>query len=68
MDDEKHIIHAISSDIYMNEKQLLIKVEYFTELSGSGEKKVIWVVLENHVVENPNENDEIGPWVFFFFK
>ena len=30
------------------------------EVSGSDGKKVIWEVIDDNVVEDPNKNDEIG--------
>ena len=29
-------------------------------MSGSSGSKVVWEVEDNHVVEDPNDNDEIG--------
>ena len=29
-------------------------------MSGSDGKKVLWGVVYDHVVEEPNENDEVG--------
>ena len=36
------------------------------EVSCSDGKKVIWEVLDNHVVEDPKDNDDILLWVFGF--
>ena len=36
------------------------------EVSCSDRKKVIWEVLDNHVVEDPKDNDDILLWVFGF--
>ena len=50
----------------MNEKQQLRKGGYYVEVSCSDGKKVIWEVLDNHVVEDPKDNDDILLWVFGF--
>ena len=32
------------------------------EVSGSDGKKVIWVVVDDHVLDERNNHDEIGLW------
>ena len=44
----------------MSDKISLIKGSYYVEVSGSAGKKVLWEVVDEHVVEEPNENSEIG--------
>ena len=44
----------------MNNKILLIKSGYFVEMPGSGGKKVIWGVVDNHGIEEPKGNGDIG--------
>ena len=34
------------------------------EVLGSDEKKVVWEVVDNHVVEYPKDNDDKGIWGF----
>ena len=46
--------------VYMNNKTELIKGGYSVEVSGFDWKKVIWEVVEDHVVEEEKKNDEIG--------
>ena len=65
MDDEKEIIHAKRWGVYMNNKRLLIKGRYSMEVSGSDGKKVVWEVVDNHVVRDPKVNDKIGLRVLF---
>ena len=43
----------------MKYKQSLIKVGYSVEVSNIDEKKVLWEVIEDHIVEEGKENDEI---------
>ena len=43
----------------MSHKQALIKGVYYVEFSGSDGKKVIWKVVYDNVVEDPNKNDDI---------
>ena len=43
----------------MSHKQALIKGVYYVEVSGSDGKKVIWKVVYDNVVEDPNKNDDI---------
>ena len=44
----------------MNNKGALITGDYFVEVSGSDGEKVIWEVVDNHVVEEGNNHYEIG--------
>ena len=38
----------------------LIKGGYLLGVVGSDGRKIIWEVVDNHVVEEENDNDEIG--------
>ena len=60
VDYEKETIHAERWYVYMNNKTELIKGGYSAEVSGFDWKKVIWEVVEDHVVEEEKKNDEIG--------
>ena len=60
IDNEKELLHAKRWDAYMNDKLSLIKGGYSAAVSGSDGK-------ENHVVEEPKENDGIGLRGFVFF-
>ena len=44
----------------MSEKISLNKIEYYVEVSYSDENNSIFEVVDDHVVEKPNSNDEIG--------
>ena len=59
VDDDKSIINAKRWNVDMKDKQSLIKVGYSVEVSNIDEKKVLWEVIEDHVVGEGKENDEI---------
>ena len=65
--DKKVLLHAKRWDVYVNEKGNLIKGGYLVEVVGYDRKKVIWGVVEDHVVEEETVYDEIGLWGFVFF-
>ena len=66
VDDKKVFIHYKRWYVYVDEKEKLIKVRYLVEVVGSGGKKVIWEVIDDHVIEEVNDNDEIGLQGFAF--
>ena len=43
----------------MNEKEKIVKGGYLVEVVGHGRKKVIWEVVDDHVIEEPIDHDEI---------
>ena len=56
---DKIILHDRRWYLYMNDRLFVIKGGYCVDVSGSGGKKAIWEVLDDHVVEDPKENYEI---------
>ena len=50
-DDKKALLHAERWDVYVNEKENIIKGGYFVEVVGSDWKKVIWEGVDDHVIE-----------------
>ena len=60
VDYKKALIHAKRWDVYVDEKENLIKVGYFVEVVGSDRRKVHWGVVDDHVVKEGNYHDEIG--------
>ena len=44
----------------MNEKENIIKVGYLVEVSVQDGRKVIWEVVDYHVVEETTDHGEIG--------
>ena len=66
VDDAKVWLHSKRWDVYMNEKENLVKGGYLVEFVVHDGKKVIWEVSDDHVVEDPTDHDEIGLWGFDF--
>ena len=50
----------------MNEKEKLIKGGYLVEVVGYEGNKFLWEVLDDHFVEEGNDNYEIGLGGFNF--
>ena len=64
VDDAKEVVHDKRWDIYVNEKGKLFKGGYLVEVFGHDKKKVLWVVVDSHVIEEPTDREEIGLWGF----
>ena len=58
--DEKALLHAKRWDLYLYEKDKLVKGKYSVEVVGHDKKKVIWEGVGDHVVEEPSDHEEIG--------
>ena len=58
--DEKALLHAKRWDLYLYEKDKLVKGKYLVEVVGHDNKKVIWEVVGYHVVEEPCDHEDIG--------
>ena len=63
VDDAKAFLHANRWDICVNDKEKIFKGGYLVEVVGHDKKKVLWEVVNDHVVENPTDHEEIGPYV-----
>ena len=50
MDDAKELLNAKRWDLYVNEKEQLVKGGYSVEVFGHDKKKVLWEVVDDHVV------------------
>ena len=59
VDDKKALLHAKRWYLHVNEKEHLVKVIYLVEFFGHDKKKVLWVVVEDHVVEEPRDHKDI---------
>ena len=59
VDDKKTLLHANRWDVYVNEKENLIKGGYSVKVVRHDGKKVFWGVVDDHVVEEATDNDEI---------
>ena len=66
VEDAKALLHAKRWYVYVNEKEKLVKGGYLVEVVGHDKKKVIWKVVDDHVVEDPNHHDDIGLLGFDF--
>ena len=53
-------LHAKRWDIYVNEKEKLVKGGYSVEIVGHDKKKVLWELVDDHAVEEPTAHEEIG--------
>ena len=51
MDDKKALLHAKRWDLYVNEKEQLVKGKYSVVFLGRHNKKLLWGVVNYHVVE-----------------
>ena len=60
VDDKKAFLHAKRWDLYVNEKENIVKGKYSVEVFGHDEKKVIREVVDDHVVEEPSDHEDIG--------
>ena len=60
VDDAKALLHAKRWDIYVNGKGNLVKGGYSAEVVGRDKKKVLWKVVDDHVVEEPADHEETG--------
>ena len=60
VDDAKALIHAKRWDIYVKEREKLVKGGYLVEVFGHDKKKVLWEVVNDNVVEEPTDHEEIG--------
>ena len=58
--DEKALLHAKRWDLYLNEKEKLVKGKYSVEVVGHNKKKVRWEVVGDHAVEEPYDHEDIG--------
>ena len=59
-DYAKALKHAKRWYVYVNEEEKLVKGGYSVEVFVHDRNKVLWEVVNDHVVEDPTDNDEIG--------
>ena len=60
VDDAKALLHANRWDICVNEKEKIFKGGYLVEVVGHDKKKVLWELVDDHVVEEPTDHEEKG--------
>ena len=56
----KALLHAKKWDVYNLEKEALVKGSYPVNIYDKDRKKLIWEVVDDHVVEEEFENEELG--------
>ena len=59
VDDKKALLHAKSWDLYVNDKEQLVKGKYLVEVVGHDKKQVRWEVVGDHVVEDPSDHQPL---------
>ena len=59
MDDNKELLHNKSWDLYVDEKEQLVNGKYLVGFDSHYKKKVLWKVVDDHVVEEPSDNKYI---------
>ena len=59
VDEKKALLNANRWYFYMNEMGNLIKGGYLVKVVVSDKKKVIWEVVDNHVVEGGIDHDKM---------
>ena len=60
VDNKKALLHAKRWGVYVNEKENIMKGGYLVEVVCYDGKKVLWELVDNHVVEQESDHDEIG--------
>ena len=60
VDYGKALLHTKRWNIYVNEKEKLVKGGYLVEFVGNDKNKVLWEVVNDNVVEEPTDHEEIG--------
>ena len=66
VEDAKALIHAKRWDVYVNEKENLVKGGYSVEVVSHDKKEIVWEVVNDHVVEEPTYHEDIGLQGFDF--
>ena len=66
VDDENALLYAKMWDVYVDEKERLVKGGYSLAVVGHDGRKVLWEVVNDHTVEYPTDHEEIGLWGFDF--
>ena len=60
VDGKNALLHAKRWYVYNSEKEELVKGGYLVEVAEKDGKKVIWEVVNDHVVEEGVEHEELG--------
>ena len=60
VDGTKAILHDKKWDVYNSQKEMLEKGGHSVEVSDKDGKRVIWEVVDDHVVEEGVEHEDLG--------
>ena len=60
VDYKKALLNAKRWDLYVNKKEHLVKGKYLVEVAVHDNKKVLWELVDDHVVEEPSDHKDIG--------
>ena len=60
VDGTNSLLHAKKWDVYNSDKEALIKGRYIVEVSDKDRKKVIWEVVDEHLVDEGVKHEDIG--------
>ena len=66
VDGVKDLLHDKNWDVYNSEKKALVNSGYLVEVADKEGKKVVWEVVNDHVVEEGFEHEELGLQGFDF--
>ena len=58
-DGKQYLLHEIRWDVHNSDKEALVKGGYQVEVYDKYGKKLIWEVVNDHVVEEGVDNDEL---------
>ena len=64
MDGIKALLHDMRWDVYNSYNKALVKVGYSVAVADKDRRTVIWVVVDEHVVEEGVEHEYLGLQVF----
>ena len=65
--DEKALLHAKRWDLYLNEKEKLVKGKYSVEVVVHNKKKVLWEVVRDHLALPPHDHQPL-PKAHFSYR
>ena len=66
LNNKEKLVKGKRWDLYLNNKEKLVKGKYSVEVVGHDKKKVLWEVVGDHVVEDPSDHEDIGLREFDF--
>ena len=58
--NDKKNIHALRWDVYIKEKEDLIKGEFLVSVSHPKEGNIVWTCVKDHIIEENKQYKSIG--------